>query len=368
MKTNSLFTTHQLGSLTLNNRIAMAPMTRSRAINNLANDIIARYYAQRADAGFIITEGVSPSPNGLGYARIPAIYAKEQAESWKQVTKAVHEKGSKIFMQLMHTGRVSHIDNLPAGGRVLAPSAIKAKGQMWTDQNGLQDLPVPQEMTAEDILHTKKEFILAAINAIEAGFDGIELHAANGYLLEQFISPHSNQRTDNYGGSIENRTRFVLEVAESVADAVGKDKVGVRISPHGVFNDMPAYPEIDATYKYLVEQLYQFDIAYIHLLDHSVDGAPEVPLELKESIRKTFSNTLILTGGYNAENAEKHISSGLTNLVAFGRPFISNPDLVIRLQKKLPLNIKLDASTLYTPGEKGLTDYPVFAEETIGTH
>ncbi len=239
---------------------------------------------------------------------------------------------------------------------------------MWTDQNGLQELPVPEAMTAADIVHTKEEYLLAAINAIDAGFDGIELHAANGYLLEQFISPHSNKRTDNYGGTIENRTRFVLEVAESVADAIGKDKVGIRISPHGTFNDMPAYPEIDATYKYLADQLNKLDIAYIHLLDHSVDGAPEVPLDLKESVRQLFNNTLILTGGYNAENAEKHISSGLTNLVAFGRPFISNPDLVNRFQKRLPLNIRLDASTLYTPGEKGLTDYPVFEEETIGTH
>lgn len=368
MKTNSLFTPHTLGSLALFNRIAMAPMTRSRAIKNLANDLMATYYAQRADAGLIITEGVSPSLNGLGYARIPGIYSREQTESWKPVAKAVHEKGGKIFMQLMHTGRVTHSDNLPEGGRVLAPSAVPAQGQMWTDEKGLLDLSVPQEMTSEDIDLTKKEFVLAAINAIEAGFDGVELHAANGYLLEQFISPHSNNRSDNYGGKVENRTRFVLEVTEAVSDAVGKDKTGIRLSPYGVYNDMPHYPEIEATYTYLASQLKQLDIAYIHLLDHSTDGAPEVPLSVKQAIRSLFTNTIILTGGYNAEKAEKHISAGLTDVVAFGKPFISNPDLVGRLKKKLPLNIKLDASTLYTPGEKGFTDYPVFEEETIGSY
>src|SRR3990170_4379120 len=314
METNTSFTAHSLGSSTLTNRIVMAPMTRSRAIKNKANELMATYYSQRAGAGLIITEGVSPSPNGLGYARIPGIFSQEQVQSWKQVTEAVHANGGKIFVQLMHTGRVSHANNLPEGGRVVAPSSILAQGQMWTDQEGLKELPIPQELTSDELQATKEEYIQSAINAIEAGFDGVELHGANGYLLEQFLSPHSNTRTDDYGGSIENRTRFVLEVARGAAAAIGKDKVGIRLSPYGVFNDMPHYPEIDATYTFLAEQLDALELAYIHLLDHSTDGAPEVPLRLKQAIRSRFSKTIISTGGYNLEKAEAHISSGLTDL------------------------------------------------------
>lgn len=368
MSTTSLFSPHQIGQLALKNRITMAPMTRSRAINNLPNNLMATYYSQRSEAGLIVTEGVSPSPNGLGYARIPGIFSKEQVEAWKEVTNSVHENGGQIFIQLMHTGRIAHQLNLPAGAKVVAPSAIQAQGKMWTDSQGLLDQPVPAALDAAELEATKNEFVSAAINAIEAGFDGVELHSANGYLLEQFLSPHTNQRIDAYGGSVENRSRFVLEVASATADAVGKDKVGIRLSPHNNFNDMPAYPEIDETYKYLASELDKLDIAYIHLVDHSADGAPAVPLHLKESIRTLFGNTLILTGGYNAEKAEEHISAGLGDLVGFGKPFISNPDLVKRLTKKLPLNLKLDASTLYTPGEKGYTDYPVFEEVTIDSY
>ncbi len=365
MKTNTLFNPYPLGSLNLSNRIAMAPMTRSRAINNIPNEIMAKYYGQRAAAGLIITEGVSPSPNGLGYARIPGIFSDDQVVAWQKVTDAVHEKGGRIFIQLMHTGRIAHQDNLPPGAQVVAPSAIVAKGKMWTDQNGLQDHPVPQALSTEALQNTKAEFVQAARNAIKAGFDGVELHAANGYLLEQFISPYSNQRTDQYGGNITNRIRFVLEVAREVSEAIGKEKLGIRISPYGVFNDMPHYAEIDATYSLLAEELNRLDIAYLHLLDHSADGAPEVPLHFKEKVRGIFTNTLIMTGGYNLEKASQHLSSNLTDIVAFGKPFISNPDLIHRLRKNLPLNIKLDASTLYTPGEKGFTDYPVFSEDVV---
>jgi N-ethylmaleimide reductase len=365
MKTHTLFLPYDLGSLNLSNRIAMAPMTRSRAINNIPNDIMAKYYSQRASAGLIITEGVSPSPNGLGYARIPGVYSTEQLNGWKKVTDAVHKKGGRIFIQLMHTGRVAHKDNLPDGGHVVAPSAIAAAGKMWTDRTGLQDHTVPLALSSEGLKETKAEFVQAARNAIEAGFDGVELHAANGYLLEQFLSPYSNQRTDEYGGSVVNRTRFVLEVTREVTEAIGKHKTGIRISPYGVFNDMPHYTEIDATYSLVAEELDRLGIAYIHLLDHSTDGAPEVPLHFKEKIRSIFKNTIILTGGYNLERAEQHLSSNLSDIIAFGKPFVSNPDLVQRLQKNLPLNIKLDASTLYTPGEKGFTDYPVFSEESI---
>jgi N-ethylmaleimide reductase len=365
MKTNLTFTPHDLGLLTISNRIVMAPMTRSRALNNLANDIIAKYYGQRATAGLIITEGVSPSPNGLGYARIPGIFSEEQTEAWKQVTQAVHKKGGKIFVQLMHTGRIGHLHNLPKGGKVIAPSAVQPKGQMWTDHAGLLDFETPQALTPQELHETKKEFVQASRNAIRAGFDGVELHAANGYLLDQFLSPSANQRTDEYGGSVENRARFVLEVAREVSEAIGRDKTGIRFSPYGLFNDLTHYPEIDETYLFLAEKLNELNVTYIHLVDHSADGAPEVPLELKKGIRKNFRNTIIITGGYNLSKAEQDISSGLTDLVGFGKPFISNPDLVYRLHKSLPLNIRLDASTLYTPGEKGYTDYPVFAEESV---
>lgn len=364
-KSNTPFSSYLLGSKELTNRIVMAPMTRSRAINNIPNDLIAKYYAQRAAAGLIVTEGVSPSPNGLGYARIPGLFSKTQVEGWKKVTQAVHEKGGKIFAQIMHTGRVSHALNLPHGARVVAPSSVAAKGQMWTDKSGMLDLPIPQELTHEQLIETKNEYVLAARNAVEAGFDGIELHGANGYLLEQFLSPHSNQRTDSYGGSVENRSRFVLQVAKEVSDAIGKDKVGIRLSPFGVFNDMPHYPEVEVTYTFLAEELNKIGIQYIHIVDHSDGGAPAVPVSIKKIIRDKFNNTIILSGGYTSTRAEEHLSSGFADLVAFGKPFISNPDLIERMQKNLPLNNKLDASTFYTSDAKGYTDYPVFEDELI---
>src|SRR6187551_545537 len=355
MSTKTTFTPYQLGNTTLANRLVMAPMTRSRAINNQPNELIAAYYAQRASAGLIVTEGVSPSPNGLGYARIPGLFSADQIKAWQQVTKAVHDGGGKIFAQLMHTGRIGHALNLPEGARVIAPSAVAAAGQMWTDKEGMKDHPIPQALSAEQVIETKNEYVQAAKNAIEAGFDGIELHAANGYLLEQFLSPYSNTRTDAYGGSVENRSRFVLEVANEVSEAIGKDKVGIRLSPFGVFNEMPHYPEIESTYTYLAEELNKIGIVYVHLVDHSAGGAPEVPLSIKKTIRDKFKNTLILSGGYTIDRAEEDLASGFADLVAFGKPFLTNPDLVERFRKNFPLNIKLDASTLYTPGAKGFT-------------
>jgi N-ethylmaleimide reductase len=357
MKQFKLFTPIKTGVVELRNRMVMAPMTRCRAIRNIPNDLMALYYGQRADAGLIITEGTSPSPNGLGYARIPGIFSKQQVEGWKKTTAAVHEKGGKIFVQLMHTGRISHLLNMPAGAQVLAPSAVKAAGQMWTDTEQMQDYPVPKEMTAEDIIQTKAEYITAAKNAMEAGFDGVELHGANGYLLEQFLSPISNTRSDNYGDSIENRCRFVIEVVKGVADKIGKGKTGIRLSPYGVASDMPHYPLIDLTYTYLTEQLNALDIAYVHLVDHSAMGAPVVPMEIKKMIRHNFKNTMIMCGGYDKEKAEADIESGLCDLVAFGRPFINNPDLVERLKNNWPLSQELHADLFYSADEKGYTDY-----------
>jgi len=360
MKTSKLFEPLQIGSISLANSIVMAPMTRCRAIGNVPNDLMATYYGQRATAGLIITEGTSPSPNGLGYARIPGIYSKEQVEGWKKITKAVHDKGGKIVIQLMHTGRISHQANMPEGATILAPSAVKPAGQMWTDSSQMQDYPTPKAMTAEEIISTKAEFVTAAKNAIEAGFDGVELHGANGYLLEQFLSPISNLRTDEYGGAIDRRCKFVLEVVEAVASAIGKDKTGIRLSPYGVASDMPHYDDIDIEYEYLTTALNDIGIAYIHVVDHSAMGAPAVPLEIKQKIRADFKNTIILCGGFDKAAAEGAIESGLTNAAAFGRPFINNPDLVERFKKNEPLSGDLKMDLFYMADEKGYTDYPVF--------
>ncbi len=358
MQDYKLFSPGKIGTIETKNRIVMSPMTRSRAIGNVPNDLMATYYGQRSGAGLIITEGTSPSPNGLGYSRIPGAFSKDQTEGWKKITAAVHKGGGKIVLQLMHTGRISHSLNLPEGAEVIAPSAVKPAGNMWTDQEQLQPFPVPKEMTLEDIESVKNEYVAAAKNAIEAGFDGVELHGANGYLLEQFLSPISNVRTDEYGGSVENRCRLVVEVATMVAKAIGKERTGIRLSPYGVASDMPHYPEIDKTYDYLAGQLDRIGIAYIHIADHSAMGAPEVPLSIKQSIRKIFRNSIILAGGYNLERAEADLLRELGDYIAFGRPFINNPDLVERFKNNYPLSEDLKMDLFYTPGEKGYTDYP----------
>jgi N-ethylmaleimide reductase len=335
----------------------MCPLTRNRATDNIPNALMAQYYAQRASVGLIITEGTSTSPNGLGYPRIPGIFSAAQVAGWKPIADAVHAKGAKIFMQFMHCGRIAHALNLPAGARVLAPSAVAAAGEMYTDAEGLKPHPVPQAMTEADIKTTIEEFAQAAKNAVAAGFDGIELHSANGYLLEQFIRPNSNQRTDRYGGSIENRARFVLEVAEAVIAAIGKDKVGIRLSPYGVFNDMPLYDAMAADYTYLAQQLNARGLVYIHLVDHSPQGAPPVPDAIKAMFRKTFTRTLILSGGYDAARAESDLAAGKCDLIAVGRPILATPDLVTRWQTGAALNAP-DMATFYMPGPKGYTDYP----------
>jgi len=354
-----LFSKTSLGALDLANRVVMAPMTRSRAIGNVPNDLMATYYAQRASAGLIVTEGTSPSPNGLGYARIPGLFSDEQIAGWKLVTDAVHAAGGKIFVQLMHTGRVGHALNLPAGARVLGPSAVAAAGEMWTDAEGMKPQPTPEAMTADEVKAAIAEFAQAARNAIAAGFDGIELHGANGYLIEQFIRPNSNVRADSYGGSIENRARFLLDVVAATTEAIGKDRVGVRLSPYGVFNDMPDYPDLGADYAYIAEKLDASGLLYVHLVDHSAIGAPPVPQAIKDVFRKAFTRTLILSGGYDAARAESDLAAGHGDLIAVGRPLLANPDLVQRWQGGAALNAP-DMATFYTPGEKGYTDYPVF--------
>ena len=352
-----LYSKAVLGPLTIQNHLVMAPMTRNRAAENIPNALMAEYYAQRAAAGLIITEGTSPSPNGLGYPRIPGIFSPVQVEGWKHISDAVHAGGAKMFLQLMHCGRIAHPLNLPAGARILAPSAVKADGEMYTDAEGMKPHPAPQAMTGADIEATIAEYAQAARNAVAAGFDGIELHGANGYLLEQFIRPNTNQRTDGYGGPIGKRARFVLEVAEATIAAIGKDKVGIRLSPFGVFNDMPLYDSMEADYSYLAQRLNALELLYIHLVDHSPMGAPPVPDSIKATFRKLFRRTLILSGGYDAARAESDLAAGRCDLIAVGRPFLANPDLVARWRTGAPLNAP-DMATFYTPGPKGYTDYP----------
>lgn len=334
----------------------MAPMTRSRATGNVPNDLMAQYYGLRASAGLIITEGTSPSPNGLGYPRIPGLFDQEQVIGWKKVTDAVHQKGGSIFVQLMHTGRVSHPLNMASNAKILAPSAIKIGGLMYTDQQGPQPYPAPRMMTAQEIQEAILEYAHSAKLAIQAGFDGVELHAANGYLIEQFLNPLSNQRTDDYGGSDENRIRFAMNVAEAVAAEIGSERLGVRVSPYGVFNDMGPFEGIDEFYAHLARELSRKGLLYIHVVDHAAMGAPAVKPEIKKLIRDHFKGAYILSGGYDAARAEKDLTEKRGDLVAFGRPFVSNPDLVQKLRTGAALTPS-DPGSFYTPGAAGYTDY-----------
>jgi N-ethylmaleimide reductase len=355
---SKLFSKTVVGPLALQNHLVMAPLTRSRATGNIPNALMAEYYSQRAGSvGLIITEGTSSSPNGLGYARIPGVFSAEQVEGWKVVTTAVHAKGAKMFVQLMHCGRISHQLNLPKGACVLAPSAVAAAGEMWTDQEGMKPLPVPEAMTETELKTALDEYVWSAKNAIAAGFEGVELHSANGYLLEQFLRPNSNLRTDRYGGPIEGRSRFVLEVLDATIKAIGKEKVGIRISPFGVFNDMPLYPEMEADYTYLAKQLNERGLLYIHLVDHSSMGAPAIPESIRTMLRSQSNTHLLLSGGYDVKRAESDLVAGKADLIVTGRAILANPDLKKRWETGAELNAP-DMSTFYTPGEKGYTDYP----------
>jgi N-ethylmaleimide reductase len=356
-----LFEPLDTASIQLANRAVMAPMTRSRALEaNTPNPLMAEYYAQRATAGLIVTEGTSPSPNGLGYPRIPGLFNDAQVRGWKAVTDAVHAKRGKIFVQLMHTGRVTHVANLPAGAQVLGPMSEACPGEMVTDSQGLQPHSTPRAMAATDIAHAVSEYAKSAQLAIEAGFDGVELHAANGYLIEQFLNANVNQRTDAYGGSIEGRNRFALDVARATAAAIGAHRVGIRLSPYGVFNSTGAFADVDAQYLALIQEVSKLGVQYVHLLDHSAMGAPAVPAELKSRLRAAFQGLFILAGGFDRARAESALKAGQADLIAFARPFLANPDLMARMRADAPLNA-VNMATFYTPGPKGYTDYPVLA-------
>lgn len=356
-----LFDAFPLRAIPLKNRAVMSPLTRSRAVdNNTPNSLMATYYAQRASAGLIITEGTSPSPNGLGYARIPGLFNDAQVQGWKLVTDAVHAKGGKIVVQLMHTGRVTHQANLPAGAEVVGPSPETCPGEMWTDTQGSQPHSPPRAMTEADIQAVIGEYTRAARLAIQAGFDGIELHAANGYLLEQFLNANVNRRTDGYGGTAEARNRLVLEVARSVVKEIGAERIGIRLSPHGVVNSTGTFEGVDEQYLALVKQLSGLGLMYVHVLDHSAMGAPPVPAKLKADLRTAFDGPFILAGGQDKASAQQALSDGRADLIAIGRPFIANPDLVERWRQDAPLNAPAP-DTFYTPGAKGYTDYPTLA-------
>jgi N-ethylmaleimide reductase len=356
-ESSTLFQPFSLGPTRLTSRIVMAPMTRNRAIGNVPNELMATYYRQRAAAGLIITEGVAPMADGLGYARIPALFDGAHVAGWQRVTAAVHGAGGKILAQLMHTGRASHVANLPPGARVMAPSAIPLPEGIWVDPGGPQPASPPIAMTEADIERTLAGITRSAELAIEAGFDGIELHGANGYLIDQFLNTASNQRADRWGGTVENRARFAVELARRCAAAIGAGRVGMRVSPYGAFNAMvtdAAHEELFAT---LASQLSEIGLAHLHIVDHSAMGAPAVAPSVKQTLRRVFRGAIILSGGYDRARAEADLAEGKGDLVAFGRPFLANPDLVEKLRTGAALTPP-DFATFYTPGERGYTDYP----------
>lgn len=362
-----LFSPLPLGTIEIQNRVVMAPMTRSRAPGNIPNSLMAEYYGQRASAGLIVTEGTSPSPNGLGYARIPGIFSPEQRDGWRLVTEAVHAKGSHVFIQLMHAGRVGSALNLPSGAELLAPSTVAMSGKIWTDSQGEQPYDLPREMTSDEISDAISEYARAATLAVEAEFDGVEIHGANGYLITQFLDPGSNLRDDDYGGDATCRNRFAVDVAKAVISAIGASRTGIRLSPYGLFNDMSGtYEGIAEQYTQLAAVLGGLGLAYLHMVDHSAMGAPKPDQAVVSAMCKAFRDngggSVILSGGYDRERAEGDLQSGAADLVAFGRPFIANPDLVERFRTGASLAVP-DQATFYTPGKEGYTDYPRLAAD-----
>jgi N-ethylmaleimide reductase len=361
MKTQqALLTKYNVNDLTLNNRVVMAPMTRSRAANEgnvPTEELQGVYYEQRASAGLIITEGSQVSKEAVGYINTPGIYSQDQVKGWKIVTDKVHKKGGKIFMQLWHVGRISHPD-FHNGKLPLAPSAINPNSKSFTP-NGLKDTVTPKEMTLMDIKRTVEDFAKAAENAMNAGFDGVEIHSSNGYLFHQFFTNCSNQRTDNYGGSIENKTRFLFEVIDAIKEVMPENRIGLRLNPslNGLFGitiDEDTIP----TFDYIVNRLNSYNLAYLHLSEpfNDVTSVPFAVAEIAKHYRPFYTGTLMINTDFNQEKGNAIIENDLADLVAFGKPFVSNPDLVERFQNNIPLT-DWDADTFYTPGKKGYTDY-----------
>lgn len=368
MNTDPLFQTIKIGNISLNNRILMAPMTRSRTAQNsdAPTELNALYYGQRASAGLIITEATQISLQGQGYASTPGIYSEAQIAGWKLVTKSVHDNGGKIFLQLWHVGRVSN--SAVNGMQPVAPSPIIAEGtSVYVIENGEAKFLLtekPREATKEDIEQIISDFVRGAKNAIEAGFDGVEIHGANGYLIDQFLRTNSNHRTDEYGGSKENRIRILLEITSAVANAVGNEKTGVRLSPFITFKDM-SDPEIVDTILISAKALNDLDIAYIHLCEADWDDAPVVTEDFRKQLRANFKNTIIATGGYNPEMAAQIIETGLVDMVGFGRLFVSNPDLPARIKQNGPYAEIKDKASLFGGTSIGYIDYPALEVKNI---
>lgn len=374
MNENALFTTASLGNFTLKNRIVLPPLTRSRSSQpgNIPNELMAEYYAQRSGAGFMVTEGTQIEPRGQGYAWTPGIHSSEQIEGWRKVTSAVHERGGIIFSQLWHVGRVSHTSLQPGQQAPVAPSAIPAGDNVKVfietgpGAGALAPASTPRALETSEVKDIVNMYAKAAQNALEAGFDGVEIHCANGYLVNQFMSSHSNKREDEYGGSLQNRLRFLREVVQAVANVAGKDRVGVRFSP--LFNDTKeervylglVEDNPHETYTEAVKILEQIGIAYLSLAEADWDGAPELPVSFYQEVRNQFSGAIMYAGRYNSERAQRILDAGWGDIFGFGRPFIANPDLPLRLANGWTLN-DVDPSSMYGGTAKGYTDYPTYS-------
>ena len=360
MSTSSkLFEPYKLGPITLPNRLVMAPLTRNRAVAGLVPSPLAvEYYAQRASAGLLITEASQISQQGQGYQDTPGIYSKEQVAGWRKVTDRVHERGGRIFIQLWHVGRISHISLQPNNGAPVAPSAIRAKGKTFVN-NGFADVSEPRALTPEEIPGIVEGFRRGTANALEAGFDGVEIHGANGYLLDQFAKDGANKRTDAYGGSIENRARLMLEVAKVVSAEAGAERTGIRISPVTPANDISdSNPQ--PLFDYIVDHLNALKLVYLHVIEGATGGPRDIAPFDYASLRKRFAGAYMANNGYDFELAGKVLAAGEADLIAFGKLFISNPDLVERFKRGAPLNAP-DKATFYGGGAKGYTDYPTLS-------
>jgi N-ethylmaleimide reductase len=363
---NVLFTPFKVGALTLPNRLVMAPMTRSRAKNpgNVPTDSVVKYYEQRASAGLIITEGSQVSPQGVGYIDTPGIHSPEQVAGWKKVTDTVHAAGGRIFIQLWHVGAISH-PFFHNGELPVAPSAVQPKDVKAFTANGMEEIPTPRALSTEEVKATVEDFRKAAENAKAAGFDGVEIHGANGYLIDQFIQDGTNQRTDEYGGSVENRARFALEVVKAAVDVLGADRVGIRLAPTGNMGGINDSDRL-GTFSYVTEQLNKFGLAYLHV----IEALPGHPMAAKggqqpvgPALHKIFEGPFILNGGYTQETAEHALENKEGDLVAFGVPYIANPDLVERYQQGTALNAP-DQATFYGGDDHGYIDYPSLQEQS----
>ena len=357
-----LFEPFKLGPITLENRLVMAPLTRNRAVppGMVPSPLAVDYYGQRASAGLLVTEASQVSQQGQGYQDTPGIYSKEQVAAWRKVTDRVHERGGHIFIQLWHVGRISHTALQAGGAAPIAPSAIRAKGKTFVNGT-FADVSEPRALELSEIPGIIEDFRRGAANAKEAGFDGVEIHGANGYLLDQFAKDGANKRTDSYGGSIENRARLMLEVSKAVAAEIGAEHTGIRISPVTPANDISdSNPQ--PLFDYIVDQLNALKLIYIHVIEGATGGPRDIAPFDYASLRKRFAGAYVANNGYDFELANKVLAEGAADLIAFGKPFISNPDLVERLKRGAPLN-DWDKATFYGGGAKGYTDYPTLQTE-----